>query len=115
MILTLQLGQDQVATGCPDGSLIFNGTEWVAPKVGDYAVLSGDKSSTSEALAYPVNVQDALGGFVNKWAYRCLILAVSPGSTPAGVLNLPDPLAGQNICLACRTGTQILNVQVTQI
>lgn len=115
MILTLQLGDQQVTTGCPDDSLVFNGTAWVAPIIGGYAVLAGNTLNTANTLGYPSRTKDLPGGFINMIKYQCLILDVNPGNTASGVLNLPDPMVGQNLCLVHQTGPQILNVQVKQI
>lgn len=115
MILTLRLGERLVSAGCPDVALVNNGKEWVAPVVGEYATLIYGKPTVIGVLNYPVNEVQVPSNYRIDTLYLCLIEGVSSGTQAPGVMSSIDPLNGTCPCLICNTGTNLLNIQVTNV
>ena len=116
MILTMRLGNLTVTAGCPNNSLLFDGKNWVKPKVGGYATLIYKKPVLVGMPVYPVNEIQVPGGFRVDGKYECLITAVDlTDDQPTAVVNAQDPMNGACLCLVCNLGTQLLNVKVPQL
>lgn len=113
MIITVWFHDRQVQAVCPDLALIFDGSSWVAPAVGEYAALLVTKPTVTERYPYEIEELPQPYGYMVDTKYLCLITEVSVEASSDLVLESSiDPAGGACLCLVCATATQILNVKV---
>ena len=118
MIVRMRLGTKLVEANVDPSVLIFNGTEWVKPRVGDFATMIIPRHSIADEKVYPVNEQPASFGYKTKTDYLGKIVAVenATAQTAVPVVGVQAPPNDPcQLCLVCNQGIQLLNVQVTQL
>lgn len=116
MILRTFYKDAQALVNVPDGSLVFDGKEFVNPAKANYVALVYT-TQVDAVLQYPV----APGKTMNEslsWVNQllCKVIGIHSLDTefPTDVIAVPEPADGMCVCGVTCTGTEIQQVQVYQ-